>query len=46
MYLDTTKEYELALPILISKMINSSLIEKDEITNFQNLLINRYCKSY
>lgn len=46
MYLDTNNEYELALPILISKIINSSLIEKDEITNFQNVLINRYCKSY
>jgi len=46
MNLDTTKEYELALPILISKIINSSLIEEDEITNFQNLLISRYCKSY
>ena len=46
MNLDTTKEYELALPILISKLINSSLIEKDEITKFQNLLISRYCKSY
>ena len=46
MNLDTTKEYELALPILISKLINSSLIKKDEITNFQNLLISRYCKSY
>ena len=45
-FIDTSKEYELALPILISKYINSSLLEKEEITNFQNLLINRYCKSY
>ena len=46
MNIDTSNEYELALPILISRTINSSLIGKDEITNFQNLLINRYCKSY
>ena len=46
MYIDNTNENELALPILISKTINSSLIEQDEITNFQNLLISRYCKYY
>ena len=46
MHIDITNENELALPILISKTINSSMIEKDEITNFQNLLITRYCKSY
>ena len=44
--IDTSNEYELALPILITRTINCSLIEKDEITNFQNLLISRYCKSY
>ena len=46
MNIDTKKEYELALPVLIGKTINSSLIEKGEIKNFQNLLISRYCKSY
>ena len=45
-FIDTTKEYELALPILISKYINISLIEKDEITNFQNLLLSRYVEYY
>ena len=45
-FIDTSKEYELALPILITKYINSSLIEKDEITNFQNVLISRYVKYY
>ena len=45
-YIDTSKEYELAIPILISKYINSSFIEKDEIPKFQNLLIKRYCTSY
>ena len=44
--IDTSKEYELALPILIGKYINSSLIEKNEITNFQNLLISRYVNYY
>ena len=46
MYMDTSKEYELALPILIGKIINSSLIEKGEIQKFQNLLLSRYCNSY
>ena len=46
MIIDTSKEYELALPILISKTINSSLIKKDEIINFQNKLLKKYCKSY
>ena len=46
MYIDTSKEYELALPILIGRLINSSLIENGEIEKFQNLLLSRYCKSY
>ena len=46
MYIDTSQEYELALPILIGKIINSSLIEKGEIQKFQNLLLSRYCNSY
>jgi len=35
-------KYELALPILIGTLINASLIEKDEIFKFQNLLLSRY----
>ena len=46
MNIDTSKEYELALPILIGKTINSSLLEKGAIKDFQNLLLSRYCKSY
>lgn len=46
MYMDTTNEYELALPILIGKYINSSLIEKGQIGKFQELLLSRYCNSY
>ena len=46
MYMDTRNEYELALPILIGKTINSSLIEKGEIEKFQELLLSRYCYSY
>ena len=45
-FIDTLKEYELALPILNSKYINSSLLEKDDIINFQNLLISRYVGYY
>jgi hypothetical protein len=44
--MDTRNEYELALPILIGKSINSSLIEKGEIEKFQELLLSRYCNSY
>ena len=46
MLIDTKKEYELALPILIGKSINSSLIEKGEIEKFQEVLLSRYCNSY
>ena len=46
MFMDTRNEYELALPILIGKSINSSLIEKGEIKKFQEVLLSRYCKSY
>ena len=46
MFMDTKNEYELALPILIGKSINSSLIEKGEIEKFQELLLSRYCNSY
>ena len=46
MFMDTRNEYELALPILIGKTINSSLIEKGEIEKFQELLLRRYCYSY
>ena len=35
-------KYELALPILIGNLIDSSLIEKKEISEFQNLLLSRY----
>ena len=45
-FIDVTKEYNLALPILIGSMINSSFVEKDEIIKFQNLLLSRYCKCY
>ena len=44
--MNTKREYELALPILIGKTINSSLIEAGEIKKFQNLLLSRYCNSY
>ena len=40
--IDSNKSYELALPILIGKLINVSLLEKDDIPNFQKLLLNRY----
>ena len=33
--IDSNKPYELALPILIGKLINVSLLEKDDIPNFQ-----------
>ena len=46
MYMNTNNEYELALPILIGKTINSSLIEKGEIKKFQELLLSRYNNSY
>ena len=46
MYMNTSKEYELALPILIGNTINSSLIEKGEIKKFQELLLSRYSNSY
>ena len=46
MLIDTRKEYELALPILIGKSINSSLIEKGGIEKFQKVLLSRYCLSY
>lgn len=45
-FIDTENEYELALPILIGKSINSSLIEKGEIKKFQEVLLSRYCNSY
>ena len=40
--IDLTKKYELALPILIGTLINASLLEKGEISNFQKLLLRRY----
>jgi len=46
MFMDTKNEHELALPILIGKSINSSLIEKGEIEKFQKVLLSRYCNSY
>ena len=46
MYMNTSKDYEMALPILIGKTINSSLIEKGEIKKFQELLLSRYSNSY
>ena len=45
-FIDVTKEYNLALTILIGSMINSSFVEKDKIIEFQNLLLSRYCKCY
>ena len=45
-YMNTSKEYEIALPILIGNTINSSLIEKGEIKKFQELLLSRYNNSY
>jgi hypothetical protein len=46
MYMNISKGYELALPILIGNTINSSLIEKGEIKKFQELLLSRYSNSY
>ena len=45
MNIDTSKNYELALPILIGKLINVSLLEKEDISNFQKLLLSRYCQT-
>ena len=39
---DSNKHCEFALPILIGKIINVSLLEKDDIPNFQKILLNRY----
>ena len=46
MNVDPTKEYELALSILIGKIINSSFLEEGDISKFQNLLLSRYCRNY
>ena len=35
-------KYELALPILIGSLIDASLIKKEEMSEFQNLLLSRY----
>jgi len=43
--IDTTKKYELHLPILIGKLINVSLLENNDLSNFQKLLLSRYCKN-
>ena len=43
--IDTTKKYELHLPILIGKLINVSLLENEDLSNFQKLLLRRYCKN-
>ena len=40
--IDSTKKYELTLPILIGTLINASLLEKGDISNFQKLLLRRY----
>ena len=40
--IDFNNDYELALPILIGTLINASLLEKGDIQNFQNILLNRY----
>ena len=45
MNIDTSKNYELALPILIGKLINVSLLENEDISNFQKLLLSRYCQT-
>ena len=45
MNIDTSKNYELALPTLIGKLINVSILEKEDISNFQKLLLSRYCKT-
>ena len=42
--IDFRNDYELALPILIGTLINVSLIEKGDITKFQNVLLSRYFK--
>ena len=34
--------YELALPILVGTLINASFLEREDITNFQKLLLSRY----
>ena len=39
---NTNNYYELALPILVGTLINASFLEKEDITNFQNLLLSRY----
>ena len=43
--IDTTKKYELHLPILIGKLINVSLLENEDLSNFQKLLLRRYCNN-
>ena len=40
--IDFNNGYELDLPILIGTLINASLLEKGDIQNFQNILLNRY----
>ena len=42
--IDFRNDYELALPILIGTLINASLLEKGDITKFQNVLLSRYFK--
>ena len=42
--IDFRHDYELALPILIGTLINASLLEKGDITKFQNVLLSRYFK--
>ena len=37
--------YELALPILVGTLINASLLEREDITNFQKLLLGRYANT-
>ena len=44
--INTKDEHELHLAIVVGKLINSSLIEKGEIEKFQNLLLQRYCRTY
>ena len=45
MTIDTRKKYELHLPILIGKLINVSLLENEDLPNFQKLLLSRYCNN-
>ena len=46
LYMDTNNAHELYLPIVLGKLINSSLIEKGAIEKFQVTLLKRYYDNY